>query len=129
MVEGLPKLKRPPPEAEAGAGVVEPNREGAEVAGVADLSGVPKPEKRDLGASPGLFSSGLFWPNENPPPLAAPAFPKRLGEAGFVPAVEGCEGAPKLKPVVLPAEGAVAPVLPNKEPPDAAGLFAVPNND
>lgn len=127
VVEGLPKLKRPLPE--AGAGVVEPKREGADVVGVDDLSGVPNPPKRDLGASAGLFSSGLFWPKENPPPLAAPALPNRPGDAGLFAVDEDCEGAPKLNPVVLPAAGAAVPVLPNKEPPEVAGLFVVPNND
>lgn len=126
VVEGLLKLKRPPPEVVAG--VVEPNNEGAEVVGVEDLSGVPKPEKRDLGASPLLFSSALVWPNLNPPALAAPVFPKMLGEAGLFPVDAGCDGAPKLKAVVLPPGGAAAPVFPNKLPPEPAGLFVVPNS-
>lgn len=126
VVEGLPNLNKPPPEVVAG--VVEPNNDGAEVVGVEDLSGVPKPEKRDLGVSPLLLSSGLLWPNLKPPVLAVLVFPKMLGEAGLFSVDEGCDGAPKLNPVVLPAAGAAAPVFPNKPPPVPNGLL-VPNND
>lgn len=66
----------------------------------------------------------------NPPALAAPAFPKRPGDAGLFAVDEGCDGAPKLKAVVLPPGGAAAaaPVFPNKLPPEPAGLLVVPNN-
>jgi hypothetical protein len=51
VVEGLPKLKTlPPPLA---AGVVDPNKDGADVEGVAVLSGVPKPP--NAGFEPSLF--------------------------------------------------------------------------
>jgi len=130
VVEGLLKLKRPP--AELVAGVVEPNNDGAEAGGVEDLSGVPKPAKRDLGASPLFFSSGLLWPNVKPPVLAALVFPNMLGEADLVSVEEGCDegcdGVLKLNPVVVLAVGAAAAVFPNKPPPVPDGL-PVPNKD
>ena len=110
--------------------MVEPNKDGPELAGAEDLSGVPTFPKSDFGASLDCFSSAL-GPNEKVGVVveAGAGAPNKPCAGLFsVPVAAGLPKPEKEKPVLPVVPGAGVPeLLPKRPPPVFVFLFVDPN--